>query len=85
MKTECKRKGIEEIQIFERYPSLFNRDPARLPGIEELQELAKGSFLVASDDLLHHGAAYGVEASDLLAQLLCGCKSSSVLPSFGFL
>lgn len=64
MKTECHRRGIDEIQVIERYPSLCNRDPANLPGIEELQELAQQAFLVSSDDLLHHGVAYGVETND---------------------
>lgn len=65
MKEECKRRRIETPPVIERYPSLFNRDPSSLPGIEDLQKLAEESFIVASDDLIHHGVAYGVEAENL--------------------
>lgn len=61
IKTEAQRRKIKEPFIIERYPSLCNRRPDQLPGIEELIALAKECPLVVSDDLCHHGIAYGVE------------------------
>lgn len=58
--TEIKRRGIKAPKLFEFYPSLTNRRPDELPGIKELEEIAKDSVIVATDDMCHHGIAYGV-------------------------
>lgn len=57
---EVKRRGIKPPKLIERYPSLVNRDPANLPGFQELQQIAKDSVIVATDDMCHHGIGYGV-------------------------
>lgn len=57
---EVKRRGIRPPRLIERYPSLVNRDPASLPGIKELQQIAKDAVIVATDDMCHHGVGYGV-------------------------
>jgi hypothetical protein len=57
---EVKRRGIRPPKLIERYPSLVNRDPAHLPGIKELQQIAKDAVIVATDDMCHHGVGYGV-------------------------
>lgn len=57
---EVKRRGIRPPKLIERYPSLVNRDPTRLPGIKELQSIAKDAIIVATDDMCHHGVGYGV-------------------------
>lgn len=57
---EVKRRGIKPPRLIERYPSLVNRAPANLPGIQELQQIAKDSVIVATDDMCHHGLGYGV-------------------------
>lgn len=64
MQIEAKRRNINPPILIERYPSLCNRRPENLPGIEELVTLAKECPIVVSDDLCHHGVAYGVEQSD---------------------
>lgn len=55
-----KAKGLG-LQYVERYPNLVNGEPATLPGMEELQELAKEAVVVATADLCHQGLAYGSE------------------------
>ena len=60
MNSEIQRRGIKGPELIERYPSLVNRRPEKLPGIEELEGLVKDCAVVISDDLCHHGIAYGV-------------------------
>lgn len=57
---EVKRRGIRPPKLIERYPSLVNRNPTHLPGIKELQQIAKDAVIVATDDMCHHGVGYGV-------------------------
>jgi len=62
--VEVKRRGITPPRLLQRYPSLVNRDPEKLPGIKELQKIAKDSVVVATDDMCHHGVGYGVPEKD---------------------
>ncbi len=64
--AEIKRRGIQAPKLFEFYPSLTNRRPDTLPGIKELQTIVKDSVVVATDDMCHHGIAYGVPASEAI-------------------
>lgn len=57
---EVKRRGIKPPKLLERYPSLVNKDPANLPGIEDLEKISKDAVVVATDDMCHHGVGYGV-------------------------
>lgn len=57
---EVKRRGIKAPRLIVRYPSLVNREPALLPGIEELKQIAKDAVIVGTDDMCHHGIGYGV-------------------------
>ena len=57
---EVKRRGIKPPRLIERYPSLVNREPENLPGIKELEQIAKDSIVVVTDDMFHHGVGYGV-------------------------
>ena len=60
--AEVKRRGLSEKQIpqvIERYPYLAGGKPEILPGIEELQELAKNAVIVSTADAFHHGIGYG--------------------------
>lgn len=61
---EVQRRGIKPPKLIKRFPSLVNRDPASLPGIKELQGIAKDSVIVATDDMCHHGVGYGVAPED---------------------
>jgi hypothetical protein len=59
-KIEVERRGIISPKLLERYPCLTNKQPEKLPGINELKELAKNSVIVGTEDYCHHGIAYGV-------------------------
>jgi len=58
--AEVKRRGAKPPKLIERYPCYVNRKPETLPGINELQAIAKDSVVVATADLCHHGEAYGM-------------------------
>jgi hypothetical protein len=66
-KVEVARRGITAPKLFERYPCLTNSQPDRLPGIDELKELAQNSVIVGTDDYCHHGVAYGVAKETALS------------------
>lgn len=58
--AEIKRRGIKNPpRMIERYPYLAGGHPELLPGIEELQELAKNAVIVSTADPFHHGIGYG--------------------------
>jgi hypothetical protein len=61
---ETKRRGVKPPKLIERYPSLVNRDPTKLPGIRELKQIAQDAVIIATDDMCHHGVAYGVSEKD---------------------
>lgn len=63
---EVKRRGIKPPKLIERFPSLVNRDPANLPGIDELKKIAKNAVIIATDDMCHHGVGYGVSDIDAI-------------------
>ncbi|MEM9954568.1 MAG: hypothetical protein AAF846_23365 [Chloroflexota bacterium] len=60
--AEVKRRGLSDSQIpevIERYPYLAGGKPEILPGIEELQAIAKDAVIVSTADAFHHGIGYG--------------------------
>ena len=57
---EVKRRGIKPPRIIERYPSLVNRHPETLPGMQALKEIAKNAVIVGTEDYCHHGVAYAI-------------------------
>lgn len=58
-KAETERRGIKGPQVIERYPYLAGGRPDLLPGIEELQEIARDAVIVSTADAFHHGIGYG--------------------------
>lgn len=60
LKIEAERRGIKPPKLIERYPSLVNRHPEMLPGMEELKMLTKNAVIVGTEDYCHHGVAYAV-------------------------
>jgi hypothetical protein len=64
--AEVKRRGVKAPKLIERYPSLVNKDPATLPGIKDLEQIAKDAVIVATDDMCHHGIGYGVSDMDAM-------------------
>jgi hypothetical protein len=63
---EVKRRGKKAPRLIERYPSLVNRQPETLPGMQELKELAKNAVIIGTEDYCHHGVAYAVPESSAL-------------------
>lgn len=63
---ETKRRGISGPRVIERYPYLAGGHPEALPGIEELQEIARNAVIVSTADPFHHGIGYGDTPEDSL-------------------
>lgn len=59
-KVEVKRRGKKAPRLIERYPSLVNRHPETLPGMQELKELARNAVIIGTEDYCHHGVAYAI-------------------------
>lgn len=57
--AEIKRRGIQGPVLIERYPYLAGGKPYSLPGIEELETLARDAVVVSTADPFHHGIGYG--------------------------
>lgn len=57
--AETRRRGSPAPKVIERYPYLAGGKPWNLPGIEELQSIAKDAVLVSTADAFHHGIGYG--------------------------
>lgn len=66
LKIEVKRRGIKAPHLIERYPSLVNRHPETLPGMQELKKLARSAVIVGTEDYCHHGVAYAVPESSAM-------------------
>jgi hypothetical protein len=60
---EIERRGIKGPELIVRYPYLAGGKPEILPGIEELQAIAKDAVVVTTTDAFHHGIGYG-DATD---------------------
>lgn len=65
--AEVQRRGVKAPKLIECYPHLTNRQPEKMPGIKELETIAKDSVVIATDDMCHHGIAYGVPREEALA------------------
>ncbi len=63
---EIARRGIPGPPLIVRYPYLAGGRPEALPGMAELQEIAREAVVVATMDPFHHGIGYG----DLTEQAL---------------
>jgi hypothetical protein len=66
-KAETRRRGVPGPQVIERYPYLAGGRPELLPGIEELQEIAREAVIVSTADPFHHGLGYGDPPEESLA------------------
>jgi hypothetical protein len=58
-KAETERRGVQGPVVIERFPYLAGGQPHTLPGIEELEELARDAVVVSTADPFHHGIGYG--------------------------
>lgn len=60
LEAAARREGRAAPRLIARYPFLTGADPETLPGFDELAGIAeRGATLVATADMLHHGAGYG--------------------------
>ena len=58
--AEVERRGLEKPpEVVERFPYLAGGKPQALPGMGELEELAKDAVIVSTADAFHHGIGYG--------------------------
>ena len=58
--AEVARRGLKNPpEMIERYPYLAGGKPQNLPGITELEELAKDAVVLSTADAFHHGVGYG--------------------------
>ena len=57
--AETQRRGIAGPEVIERFPYLAGGKPEALPGIEELERLARDAVIVSTADAFHHGIGYG--------------------------
>jgi hypothetical protein len=71
-RAETERRGIQGPVIIERYPYLAGGRPDTLPGIEELEALARDAVIVSTADPFHHGIGYGDPAAESLSPELGG-------------
>lgn len=56
---ETARRGVRGPRVIERYPYLAGGNPELLPGIAELQLIARDAVIVSTADPFHHGIGYG--------------------------
>ena len=64
---ETARRGIGGPELITRYPYLAGGNPEAMPGIEELEHIARNAVVVATADPFHHGIGYGDAADEVLA------------------
>jgi hypothetical protein len=64
---ETTRRGIDGPELTLRYPYLAGGRPEAMPGIEELEGIARDSVVVATADPFHHGIGYGDTVEEALA------------------
>jgi hypothetical protein len=57
--AETARRGIRGPEVIERYPYLAGGQPHTLPGIDELERIARDAVVVSTADAFHHGIGYG--------------------------
>ncbi len=67
--AETERRGIRGPEVIERYPYLAGGMPEELPGIQELQKIARDAVIVSTADCFHHGIGYGDPPEKALAPL----------------
>ena len=67
LEVEGRRRGIQLPKLAIRYPFLVGKEPSKLPGIREVEALARDSVVLATGDLLHHGEGYGTPAEEVVA------------------
>ena len=64
---ETTRRGIEGPELILRYPYLAGGRPEAMPGVQELERIARDSVVVATADPFHHGIGYGDTAEEALS------------------
>jgi hypothetical protein len=65
-RAETERRGIRGPEVVERYPYLAGGQPHTLPGIEDLERIARDAVVISTADAFHHGIGYGDAPEDSL-------------------
>lgn len=71
---ERQRRGVAGPELVMRYPYLAAGQPQNLPGIAELEELARDAVVVATMDAFHHGIGYGTPPEEARYPEAGGCE-----------
>jgi hypothetical protein len=58
-RAETERRGVRGPEVVERFPWLAGGRPDTLPGIDELELIARDAVVVSTADPFHHGIGYG--------------------------
>ena len=66
-RVETARRGVDGPKLVIRYPYLAGGRPGAMPGIGELECVARDAVVVATADPFHHGIGYGDPAGAALA------------------
>jgi len=75
LETAARRAGKRMPKLIARYPFLTGEDPESLPGFDEAAALISGgAAMVATADIVHHGAGYGTPVEMRLARENPGTK-----------
>lgn len=64
--AETRRRGIAGPMLIERYPYLAGGKPELLPGIDEVERIARDAVIVSTADPFHHGIGYGHTPAEAL-------------------
>jgi hypothetical protein len=65
-KAEIERRGIRGPEVIEVFPYLAGGQPHTLPGIDQVEEIARDAVIVSTADPFHHGIGYGDPPEDAL-------------------
>jgi len=66
LKGIAEAEGVRMPELIVRYPVLTCGEPATLPGIHELADIAADSIIVSTMDTVHHGIGYGTPEAEAL-------------------
>jgi hypothetical protein len=68
LRLAARREGRPPPRVVARYAFLVGDDPASVPGVDEVADLAGRMPVVATTDPIHHGAGYGTPGGERLSE-----------------
>ncbi len=67
LNQEALKRGVKAPAVFFRYPYLAGGKPETLPGLSEVEAIARDAVIVSTADPFHHGIGYGDTPETVLA------------------